>query len=104
MTFSIKQNDSSPAIVYILSDDSGPVNLTGATVWFHMGTGLSALAVVVDALAGKVSYSWAAEDTARAGFFRAEFEAIYADGSKETYPNEGYIGVNISPDIGNPPP
>ncbi len=47
----------------------------------------------------QVRYDWEAADTATAGFFEAEFEVTYADGSIETFPNYGYIGVAISQDI-----
>lgn len=102
MTFPIKQNDTSPAIVYDLSNDDGPVNLTNATVRFYMGGHVMGAATVINAETGRVAYEWQAGDTARAGFFRAEWEAIFADGTKETFPNDDYIGVNITPDLGEP--
>lgn len=102
MTFIIKRNDTSPAVVYALSTDAGIVNLTGATVRFYMGSVVAADAAVLDALGGIVSYEWLPSDTATVGFYNAEFEVIYSDGTKETFPNEGYIAVRIDPDLGEP--
>jgi len=102
MTFFIKRNDTSPAVEYALSTDDGPVNLTGATVRFYMGSVVDASADVLNATGGIVSYSWATGDTASYGFFNAEFEVTYSDGTKETFPNNGYISVHISPDLGEP--
>lgn len=39
-------------------------------------------------------------DTDTAGRFEAEFEVTYADGAVETFPNDGFIVVQIGPDIG----
>ena len=102
MTFFIKRNDTSPAVEYELSTDDGPVNLTGATVRFYMGSIVDANATVLSATDGIVSYPWAIGDTASYGFFNAEFEVTYSDGTKETFPNNGYISVHISPDLGEP--
>lgn len=102
MTFFIKRNDTSPAVEYTLSTDDGVVNLTGATVRFYMGNVVAADAVVLNAIGGIVSYDWLPADTATVGFYNAEFEVIYSDGSKETFPNDGYIAVHISPDLGEP--
>jgi len=102
MTFFIKQNDTSPAIEYALSTDDGPVNLTNANVMFYMGSIISASADVLNATGGIVSYQWQVGDTLNYGFFNAEFEVTYSDGTKETFPNNGYISVHISPDLGEP--
>ena len=103
-SFSIKRGDTSPTILYTLSPK---VNLSGATVVFNM-RGLSGPAVVDrgpaeivgDPMDAVVSYAWQPGDTAQAGYFRAEFEVTYADGSVETFPNAEFIGVNIGRDLG----
>jgi len=103
-TFPLKQNDTSPALLYRLDP---AVNLAGATVVFNMrprGGG----AVVVDRAAasiegdpseGVVRYDWDPADTAAAGRFEAEFEVTYTDGTVETFPNNDFIVVNIMGDI-----
>lgn len=106
MTFYVKHNDTSPAMLATLQDAEGnAVNLTGATVRFHMrsvGGGnpvVDAAATVVTAASGIVRYNWVAADTDTAGTYQAEFEVTYADASIETFPNDGYIVVQIIDDI-----
>jgi hypothetical protein len=106
MTFYVKQNDTSPAMLATLQDaDGNAVNVTGATVRFHMRA-VGSTQVVVDeaativtALDGLVRYDWQAADTDTIGSYQAEFEVTYADASVETFPNDGYIRVEIIDDI-----
>lgn len=103
--FFIKRNDTSPAFQAALKDrDDAIVDLSGATVRFHMetldGTNLiDAAATVVNATGGIAKYVWASGDTASAGTFKAEFEVTYADNSVETFPNWGYQKVKIDEDL-----
>jgi len=106
MAFTIKQGDTSPALLADLETPSRePAQLVGATVLFHMRSSrpnaqpLVAPVVVVDAELGRVRYDWQPEDTAVSGDFEAEFEVTYADGSIETFPNEGYIEIFIPEQI-----
>lgn len=48
---------------------------------------------------GIVRYDWSADDTNAIGSYQAEFEVTYADASVETFPNRGYIRVEIIDDI-----
>ena len=106
MTFYIKQNDTSPSMAATLKDaNDAAIDLTGATVRFHMRA-VGASQVTVDAAAtlvtpasGTVRYDWQADDTDTVGSYQAEFEVTYADGSIETFPNDGYIRVEITDDI-----
>ena len=107
MTFHIKQNDTSPSIRATLKDGDGTViNLTDASVRFHMrtvgGTSTktdSAASIVSPATSGIVQYDWVAADTDTVGSYQAEFEVTYGDNSIETFPNNGYIRVEITDDI-----
>lgn len=106
MTFNVKQNDTSPAMLATLQDAAGAaVSIVGASVRFHMrpiGSSqikVDAAAVIVTALDGIVRYDWQASDTAVVGSYQAEFEVTYADASIETFPNDGYIQVEIIDDI-----
>jgi hypothetical protein len=103
--FYIKQNDTSPSLLAVLKDaDDVVVDITGATIRFHMRNGagttvVDAAAVVAGALTGEARYDWIATDTVTVGGFNAEFEVTYSDGTIETFPNTGYIQVRIKDDI-----
>lgn len=101
--FYIKRGDTSPALLYTLAPDT--LDLTGATVRFHMATAAGTLlvdepAVIVTAtVTPTVRYDWQAGDTATAGPMRAEFEVTYSGGAVETIPNDSFITVLISADL-----
>lgn len=105
MAFTIKQNDTSPALQATLQDYAGtPINLVGATVRFHL-KGLDGSLVVdapmtvTNALGGVVRYNWQAADTDVVGTYSAEFEVTYLDLSVETFPNTDNIAVVITPEL-----
>lgn len=106
MEFYIKKNDTSPAMLATLQDANGnEINLTGASVRFHMRRiGKSEIVVddavsIVSASNGSVRYDFSANDTGKTGTYQAEFEVTYSDASIETFPNDGYISVVILDDI-----
>lgn len=105
--FYIKQGDTSPAIRYELLPRS--VDLTGAgSVVFNMrdkGTQTVKVSrgvgsVVTATGTPTVQYAWDAADTDTVGDFEGEFEVEFADGSIGTFPNKGYIDIEIGDDIG----
>ncbi|MBF9042942.1 BppU family phage baseplate upper protein [Rhodobacterales bacterium HKCCE4037] len=106
-SFKIKTGDSSPTLAYALRDGAGAaVNLTDATVVFHMrlkSTGAVAIedgtVTILSESGGTVAYPWQAGDTDDAGIYEAEFEVTYSDSAVETFPNLGFIEVVISEDI-----
>ena len=107
MTFYVKQNDTAPSLRATLKDGSNTViDVTNATVRFHMRAFGSSTAKV-DAAAGIISpatngvvqYNWIAADTDTIGSYQGEFEITYQDGSVETFPNNGYILIEIIDDI-----
>ncbi|HHW34406.1 MAG TPA: hypothetical protein GXX24_09765 [Paracoccus solventivorans] len=97
-TFTIKRGDTAPALRYALLPET--VDLSGASVAFVMD-GLGRLpARVIEARPAVVQYDWQPGDTDRTGLHRAEFEVTYSDGAIETWPNAGYLLVQISEDLG----
>tara|TARA_R110000823_G_scaffold58005_5_gene139922 strand:- start:994 stop:1317 length:324 start_codon:yes stop_codon:yes gene_type:complete len=106
MTFYVKQNDTSPSILATLKDAAGAaVSLAGASVRLHMRkigfaqVTVDQAATIVTAASGEVRYDWVAADTAAVGSYEAEIEVTYGDGSIETFPNDGFIRVEITDDI-----
>ena len=107
MAFKIQQHDTSPQLVGTLKDASdNAIDLTGATVKFLMRrissttAKVDASATVIDEDAGRVKYVWQTGDTDTAGTFQGEFEVTYTSGEIETFPNDGYIGIEVLDDIG----
>lgn len=103
-TFQIRRNDTAPPIEATLTADDAAVDLTGATVRFHMqdtsGTvKVDAAADLVVAASGTVKYDWTADDTDSGGWFKAEWEVTFSDGTIRTFPNPGYTNVRITGDI-----
>ncbi len=106
MTFAIKQNDTSPIIAATLKDADGTaIDLSGATVRFHMrkigksAVSVDAAASVTNASQGKIQYAWSATDTATIGTYQGEFEVTYTDNKVETFPNSGYIAIEVTDDL-----
>ncbi len=106
--FAIKQNDTSPALEGICRDGRGrPVDMTGATVVFHMrlhpGGAVKvnggAMGAVGLATRGRQKYSWASGDVDTAGIYEGEVQATFSDGSIRTFPPVGYINIQIEDDI-----
>ena len=102
-TFNIKQNDTSPAILYALTPTD--VSLAGATVKYRMRP-IGATSWLIDASADVVTetgtptvrYNWQATDTQTPGFYEAEFVVTYFDATIETFPNSGFITIDITGD------
>jgi hypothetical protein len=105
MSFTIKQNDRSPAITSTLTAGGAAVDISGTSVKFIMrapGAGMAkvnAAATIVSGPAGTVSYSWGATDTDTAGLYAAEWEVTFAGGIKRTWPAEDYLYVNVVADL-----
>ena len=105
MAFYIKQNDTSPSVQAALTDaNNTAINLTAATVQFHMeavdGTlKVDAAMTVTDAEGGVVQYDWVTGDTDTAGTYYVEFEVTYTDGTIETFPNNNKEVIIIRPEL-----
>jgi hypothetical protein len=107
MTIYIKQNDTSPALTgQLFNPDGSNPNLAGSTVKFIMrpaaggSAKVDASATVVTASTGNVKYSWIAADTDTVGSFEGEFEVTFSGGAVQTYPNKGYLKIEVTDDLG----
>ena len=102
----LKRGDTRHAIRAILKDSSGsPVDLTDCSVSFRMAPlGRSAVVNrevdIHDTAGGEVWVVWSPGETdISGGYYRAEFRVTYGDGRKETFPNDGYISIQILSDL-----
>ncbi len=105
--FHIKEGDTLPALSVALKDAAGrAANLAGAAVRFHMRRPdatmlhVDAPAAIVSAPDGTVRYDWSAADTAAPGDYCAEFEVTFADGKRESFPNDRNLLVRIAEQVG----
>jgi len=106
--FRLKQNDTGKPIEGILRDGFGsPVDVTAATVLFLMrlvpagAVKISAgvMGTVGSAANGRVKYSFTSGDVDTAGTYEAEAQATFPNGLVRTFPEQGYIIVEIEDDI-----
>lgn len=111
--FFIKELDTASIISDTLKDSAEvPISIQGATVRFHMahisGAGTPVLDAVAsndqngdgsDGTAGMVSYAWLAGNTGLAGLYLGEWEVTFGGGAVETFPNDSYILIRISPEV-----
>lgn len=109
--FYIKQGDTGRVLgVTLVGGNGAPQDLTGAVVRFRMRpegnaaalATVNALAQVIDALRGRVSYSFVAGDTAVAGTYDGEFVATWGD-REVTFPTapspDDFIKVVVQRDV-----
>lgn len=95
----IKRNDTGIGIKATLSNKDGAVDLTDADVLFLMDKH-EITPVVEDAENGIVLVTFNEVHTSQTGILKAEFEVAFADGRKETFPNDDYLKVHIMNDLG----
>jgi hypothetical protein len=111
--FSIKHGDTLSAISATLEDQSGvPVDIQNANIRFKMKP-ISGGAIAIDSAAtnaqtgaggtsnpttGQVVYSWGTY-AGTASLYLAEWEVTFSGGSVQTFPNDGYMLVNVMGDL-----
>jgi hypothetical protein len=96
------QGDTGPTLVATLHDQSDPnipLDLTDATVKFQMRKAddkrytVNATADIVDAVSGRVSYSWGQNDLAVPGDYESQWEVTFVDGMVQTTATPNVITV-----------
>jgi hypothetical protein len=106
-TRTIKRHDTaSLPRMRALDSDGVPINLMGATGTYTLvlpdGTlkvDRGAAGIVDQATSpGEVYYLWQPADVDTAGRYREEWEIVYTDGRKETFPTKSKWYVVIEPD------
>lgn len=104
----MKQHDTAPSIQFAFTDLSGnvpPGSLTSATVKFFMklpaggALKVNGTATIVNPATWQFAYQWVTGDTDTAGDYNGEFEVTYADGTKQTFPDPGYLDILITADL-----
>ncbi len=107
----MKMGDNAGSIAITCEDDNeDAVDIENADVLFKMRL-ISGGAVVqelaenlqvgdgTDGSLGMVEYAWNIVLPTEAGLWHAEFEVTYADGHIQTFPNTGFISVNVTEDL-----
>lgn len=105
----IRLGDQGVSIPGTLTDDDDiPVNITGASVAFHVAplAGGSALtlgstATITNATAGAVSYTWQDGDIDTPGWYAAHWKVHYAGGALQSFPNGYPIVILATPEVGS---
>jgi len=109
--FSTHQGGTDTFITGLVDASNTPIDLTGATVALLLRS-LTSLApvqlanmaeVMTPATLGGVQYTFAASDTVTAGNYMANWVVTYAGGQVATYPNPGYMWVEIEPSLTGEP-
>lgn len=97
----LKKGDTYPPLYTTLSDELGPVNLTGATILFRMSqpqTGnlmieraATAMNQSISDNIGRVYFTWVSGDTDVIGLYRVEWRVTFASGKVATFPRGGTV-------------
>ena len=108
--FYIKEDDTYPLLVNVLKEEiDGKLyvkDLTGATVTLNSrnkDSGAASItggsASIVDAKAGKVSFTFSAAQTATPAVYEYEWSVDFGGGSIGTWPTEGYLEYEVVTEI-----
>jgi hypothetical protein len=102
----IKQGDRKPAAPATLKRGDTVVDLTSATSVTFKLRPVGRIDLIVDtaatilvAASGTVEYRWADGDTDDPGQYYAEWEVLWNDDTKETFPTMGYDVCVIHADL-----
>jgi hypothetical protein len=108
--FNIKRNDTDKAIEAVLKINgiaTGHLQAAESVKFIMSLAGkknpvpkVNAAAQIDDPATASVSYQWVAADTDTAGVYNAEWEVTYVGGGKATFPDDGYVTVNVIADLG----
>ena len=92
----IKQNDNRNAIEATLIKNDKPVDLTGCDVFISISDKIYRGNCIIESEEeGQVFYPIDQSVTQSTGFFNYEFIVKYQDGREETFPNNGYLKLQV---------
>lgn len=95
----MKEGDTKNVYTATLEDSlQQPVDLTGATVNFHLAgekLSINKVATVQDPANGVVTFGFDDNDVTGSGVMDGELQVVYSSGDKETFPTNGYLRFNI---------
>lgn len=105
--FRIKQGDTQPALTDTLSYSNGqPVNLTGATVTLiardpteTQPRTLTGHVIYTSRVKGEIAFAFSEQDTGKPGGLLANWAVVFPDGSKMSFPTDGYLWLEIEPNL-----
>lgn len=113
-TITVKRNDTWPPVRFTLeerNEESGekePIDLTGALKVLFIMRSETALVTgtckLTHATAGSGEYVWGLLDTKEDGTYRVEFEIEWTATHFQSVPNEGYLQIIVSEDLGGNAP
>ena len=102
-----KRNDTTPLYATLTSDGTSEPLTDVQEVRFFMknkqsdsGLKVDGTAQIADAEDGVVRYRFDPSDVDESGFFIAEWEVRYDDGTILTFPDERYLTLEIIDDLG----
>lgn len=106
--FLLKKGDTASSIYSTLENSGGTaIDLTGASVLWKLsplagGTltvaGTATIIQSGSTAVGQVQYPWATA-IATAGRYLGEWEVTYLGGAVQTFPNDGYVIVDVVADL-----
>ena len=110
--FFLRVGDTTSVIRTTLEDSTGAaVNIQNATIKFRVapinGSGTPVINTAAsndqvgdgtDGSKGKVSFAWTAGTTGVSGLYLGDWQVTHQAGGIQTFPNDSYILINISPE------
>lgn len=111
ITYKLKRNDTVPVIVLdVLNSDGDPYDLSDATsADFIMVTDddartekvhdIDGADIASPGTLGRLTYQFSTADTDTAGKYLAEFQVTFSTGDKATFPESGYLHIDIDEDL-----
>lgn len=102
----MKRGDTQPPLSITLTDNGAVVDLSTATIIKVKASRNESLLfsrATTGTTLGVVTMPWQATDTALPGILQIEVEVTWPDGGILTFPADGVLRVNITPDLDTQP-